>query len=240
MKFLYLLVDFFTIIVPFVFSFHPKLNFYKNFKPFFISNILIASLFLIWDILFTKLGVWGFNPDYVLGIYLFNLPLEEILFFVCIPFSCLFTYHCLNLFVQIKWKPKTENIFVLSLSTVLFIIGIYFYSKLYTSATFISLSVLLLMLKYFAKVNWLGKLIIIYPVLLIPFFIVNGILTGSGLEQPVVWYNDLENIGIRLFTIPVEDIFYGFELISLNIFLYEYFKTKFNTQSHKYDEQNFY
>jgi lycopene cyclase domain-containing protein len=91
------------------------------------------------------------------------------------------------------------------------------------------LAISLLVLKYFVKSRWLAKLIGIYPVLLIPFFIVNSILTGSGLEQPVVWYNNAENLGIRLFTIPVEDIFYGFELILLNIFLYEYFKNKFNT-----------
>lgn len=240
MKFLYLLVDVFTIIVPFIFSFHPKLKFYKNFKPFFISNIIIASAFLLWDILFTKLGVWGFNSDYVLGIYIFNLPLEEILFFICIPFSCVFTYHCLNVFFQIRWKPKTENIFVLCFSAILLFTGLYFPSRLYPASTFISLGIVLLVVKYIVKINWLGKLVIIYPVLLLPFFIVNGILTGSGLEQPVVWYNDLENLRIRLFTIPVEDIFYGFELILLNILLYEYFKNKFSNSTSEFDEQNIY
>ena len=53
----------------------------------------------------------------------------------------------------------------------------------------------------------------------------NGILTGTGLQQPVVWYNNNQNLAIRLLTIPIEDVFYGFELILLNIFLYEYFKS---------------
>ncbi len=228
MKFLYLLVDIFTVIVPFIFSFHPKLNFYKNYKPYFIGNILTAIVFISWDVLFTKMGVWGFNQEYLTGLYFINLPIEEVLFFICIPYACVFTYHCLNLYFKIKWKPKTEQYFVLSLSLLLLITGIYFHSKLYTSWTFISLGIILLALKYFAKINWLAKLVIIYPVLLIPFFIVNGILTGSGLDQPVVWYNDLENLGIRFFTIPVEDIFYGFELILLNIYFYEYFNNKFD------------
>lgn len=239
MKFLYLLVDFFTVIVPFVFSFHPKLNFYKNFKSFFLANILTAFLFLCWDILFTKIGVWGFNSDYVLGIYFFNLPIEEVLFFICIPLSCVFTYHCLNLFFKFQWSAKTENIFVLCFSAILLFTGLNFHSRLYPASTFISLGILLLVLKYIVKIKGLAKLVIIYPVLLIPFFIVNGILTGSGLEHPVVWYNDSENLGIRLFTIPVEDIFYGFELILLNVFLYEYFKNKFNKQSHKYDDVHY-
>ena len=236
MKFLYLLVNFFTVIVPFIFSFHPKLKFYRYFKSFFAANIITALLFICWDVLFTKLGVWGFNPDYVSGIYLFNLPVEEILFFICIPFACVFTYHCLNLFFKFQWTDKTENIFVICFSALLLITGCFYLSELYTSATFISLGITLPVLKYIVKINWLAKLVIIYPILLIPFFIVNGILTGSGLPQPVVWYNDAENMGIRLFTIPAEDIFYGFELILVNIFFYEFFKKKFGTQPSKFDE----
>lgn len=226
MKGLYLLIDFSTVIIPLIFSFHFKINFYKNWKAFFIANILVAALFVIFDVCFTKWGVWGFNPNYVLGIYFFNLPIEEILFFICIPFACVFTYHCLNLFFKIEWKKSTENIFILLISSGLLIAGIYYYDKLYTASTFISLSVLLIIIKYLGNVEWLPKLFSIYPLLLIPFFIVNGILTGSGLQHPVVWYNNNEIIGLRLFTIPVEDVFYGFELILLNVFVYEYFKSK--------------
>ncbi len=240
MKWTYLLVNLFTVIVPFIFSFHPKLKFYKKFKLFYLANIFIAVLFICWDVLFTKIRVWGFNPDYVLGIYFLNLPIEEILFFICIPFACVFTYHCLNIFFKLQWSAKIENIFVLCFSLLLLFVGILFHSKLYTSTTFISLGILLLVLKYGFKIKWLAKLVLIYPVLLIPFFIVNGILTGTGLQHPIVWYSDSENIGIRLLTIPIEDIFYGFELILLNIFLFEYFKNRNNNSKIIYDEQNIY
>jgi lycopene cyclase domain-containing protein len=40
---------------------------------------------------------------------------------------------------------------------------------------------------------------------LIPFLIVNGLLTSI----PVVIYNDNENLGIRIYTIPIEDTVYG-------------------------------
>jgi lycopene cyclase domain-containing protein len=226
MKLLYLLINCCTVIVPFLFSFHPKLKFYKNFKPFFLANILSACIFIIWDIYFTKIGVWGFNNEYVSGVYFYHLPIEELLFFICIPFACVFTYHCLNVLFKIKWGATTERIIVHVASFILFFIGIYFHSRLYTSYTFISLSILLITLKYFGKIKWLAKLVIIYPVLLIPFFIVNGILTGTGLQQPVVWYNNNQNLGIRLLTIPIEDVFYGFELILINVFLYEYFKNR--------------
>ena len=227
MKFTYLWVDFLTVIIPFLFSFHPKLNFHKNFKYFFPANVLAAIFFLSWDMLFTEIKVWGFNPDYISGLHLFNLPLEEVLFFLCVPFSCVFSYHCLNLHFNIRWKAKTESAFIVLFSSLLLITGLIFFSRLYTSVTFISLALLLLFLKYVMKVNWLAKLLTIYPILLIPFFIVNGILTGTGPDEPVVWYNNAENLGIRMLTIPIEDTFYGFELILLNLFFYEYIKGYF-------------
>jgi lycopene cyclase domain-containing protein len=220
MKFLYLLVDFFTVIIPLLFSFHPKIKFYKTWKAFFAANIIVASLFIIWDSLFTHLGVWNFNPGYVMGIYFFKLPIEEILFFICIPFSCVFTYYCLDKFYNLSWKPKVENIFCIFFSFTLLIAGFIFFDKLYTSATFISTAFICLLLKFVFKINWFGKAISVYALLLVPFLIVNGILTGTGIEEPVVRYNDAENLGIRISSIPVEDIFYGLELFLLNLLFY--------------------
>ena len=81
-----------------------------------------------------------------------------------------------------------------------------------------------LFLAFVAPTDWLGALFKVYAVLLIPFFIVNGILTGTGIEEPIVWYNNDEIIGFRMLTIPVEDTFYGFLLILLNVYFYERFK----------------
>lgn len=60
--------------------------------------------------------------------------------------------------------------------------------------------------------------------MLIPFFIVNGVLTGTGIEGNIVWYNDEQNLGIRLLTIPVEDSAYAFSLILMNLVLFYKFK----------------
>jgi lycopene cyclase domain-containing protein len=83
------------------------------------------------------------------------------------------------------------------------------------------------MLKFYFKIDWFGKAVSVYAILLIPFLIVNGILTGTGLEEPVVRYDNSENLGIRILSIPVEDVFYGFEMILLNIYLYKLFETAF-------------
>ena len=62
--------------------------------------------------------------------------------------------------------------------------------------------------------------------MLIPFFIVNGILTGSFIEQEVVWYNNDENLNFRLMTIPIEDVLYAFTLILSNLFIMKLLKKR--------------
>jgi lycopene cyclase domain-containing protein len=53
-------------------------------------------------------------------------------------------------------------------------------------------------------------------------FIVNGYLTW----RPIVIYNEAKMLGVRLFTIPLEDFFFGFSLIGLNLIIWEYFNRK--------------
>ena len=224
MKWLYLGINVFTVLIPLVFSFHPKIRFHLFFRETLGAISISAVIFIAWDMLFTSMGVWGFNPDYLTGIYVFHLPIEEILFFITVPYACLFTYYCMNTFFHMHWTHSAEQVFVLVTAAALMITGLLYYDRLYTSVSFISLSLLLLVLKYIMRVTWLAGFVLIYPLVLIGFFLVNGILTGMLTPEPVVFYNDNENMGIRLWTIPVEDVFYGFELILLNVFWFEYAK----------------
>ena len=225
MKWTYFLVDFFTILIPFVFSFHPRIQFHRYFKPYFIANLASASIFVAWDILFTKAGVWGFNEKYISGIRLYNLPIEEILFFFCIPFACLFTYHCFSIFFRVRWSKNWTDYIVLSLTFFLLITGAMNAGRAYTAMTFLSIGLILLLFMFVFRVDWLDRMLTTYLVLLLPFFIVNGILTGTGLKEPIVWYDNEENMAIRILTIPVEDVVYGFELIAITIFGFERLKS---------------
>ena len=227
MKFTYLLIDLFSVFIPFLFSFHPAIKFYRHFRAFFSANLISTVCFIIWDIIFTSRGVWGFNEKFTIGVKVYNLPLEEVLFFVCIPFACVFTYKCLAGIFKTSWNNNGEERMTLFLVIFFFITGICFWKKTYTAATFISCSLLLFLIRFIFQQAWVGNLYRTWLILLLPFFIVNGILTGTGLSSPVVWYNGNETIGIRILTIPVEDIIYGFELLLLTVFFYELFLSVF-------------
>jgi len=92
----YMMVLLLSGIVPFVLSFWPPLKFYKKPKALFYSIAIILVLFGSWDIGATHRGHWSFNPTGVLNVRVINLPLEEVLFFVVIPFCCIFTWEVLK------------------------------------------------------------------------------------------------------------------------------------------------
>jgi len=95
-----------------------------------------------------------------------------------------------------------------------------FHTNLYTATAFGLLAALVFLAEFILKAGWLSRFYRTYLILLIPFVVVNGLLTGTGLAAPVVWYNPAEIIGLRILSIPVEDIFYGMSLILVNVLIY--------------------
>ena len=93
----YFLVLVITIAGPLVLSFSPELGFYRSPRRLFLAIALPLPVFLLWDVVATSRGHWSFNPDYITGWMLFNLPVEEVLFFIVVPFCALFTWE------SVKW-----------------------------------------------------------------------------------------------------------------------------------------
>ena len=222
MNTLYLWLNIGSIAVPLLYSFHPKLQLYKKFHWLLLSLMLTMGVFIPWDVIFTINGVWGFNSDYFLGVEILSLPFEEWLFFMCIPFACVFTHYAVLLyFPNLKLKKVTTKAISISLVLILFVLALVNYDKWYTLVNF-SLAITLTWLVYKYNPQLLQHFLLTFLVMLIPFFIVNGVLTGSWIDNQVVWYNDAENLGIRMGTIPIEDSIYAYSMILMNLFLFEY------------------
>lgn len=222
MKYAYLLINFLSVIFPLLLSFDSRVRYYKNWKFIWPGLLLTGIVFLIWDVVFTVKGVWSFNPNYILGINFFRLPLEEILFFLTIPFSCIFIYACLNYYVKRQIPDRIVRILNYVLMLVSVIILIFYHDRLYTLINFGTLFLLLILLQFVFKVKWMNRFYLAYLVSLIPFYIVNGILTSV----PIVSYNNAENLAIRVGTIPVEDHFYLMSLLLMNVAFFEYFRKR--------------
>lgn len=223
---LYFWINILSISVPFLVSFHPRIKLYKKWGALFLSMIISMIPFIVWDVCFTEKEYWGFNPEYIAQIYWFQLPIEEWLFFICIPYACIFM-HLALLELSDKWivKQKTANYITYSLFALFLTVLVFNTSKMYTLID-MSYGILVLAHVFYWKKELLTKFYLTFLAMLVPFIIVNGVLTGFGIPDEVVWYNDNQNLGIRFFTIPVEDFVYAFSMILSALYLFEVFKKK--------------
>lgn len=216
----YLLLNIATISIPLLRSFETKYIDFKGKWKYLLPAIAIAgAFFLIWDYAFTRLGVWHFSSEYTLPFSIAGLPLGEWLFFITVPYACLFIYEVLNRFIKGDSFQSFAPYISYSFIGILSLIAVLNFGKLYTFVTF-SFTAIFLIFLLWQKVPWLSKFYRAYLVCLIPFFIVNGILTS----WPVVLYNNAENLGIRIGSIPIEDTIYGMLLLLMVTYFYERFK----------------
>ncbi|HRH37844.1 MAG TPA: lycopene cyclase domain-containing protein [Flavobacteriales bacterium] len=220
-RYYYLGLDLLSIAFPLAASFEPRIAYWRNWRGLFIGMVVMMAVFIVWDVIFTANGVWGFSPRYTLGIDVFGLPLEEWLFFVAIPYSCVYLYEVMRYAIKRDVLATIARPLSIAIIVLLGIVGVLNIDRMYTAITFLSTSVLLGVHVFVLKSPYLGRFYVGYAISLVPFFIVNGILTGWLLPEPIVWYNNAENLGIRMNTIPVEDSVYLFFFLLLTITFYE-------------------
>ncbi|HNC64904.1 MAG TPA: lycopene cyclase domain-containing protein [Chitinophagales bacterium] len=224
MSFTYILVLFFTVIICFIASFDKRLQFNKHFGAFLKASVLVAIPFIAWDVWFTAKGVWWFNINYTMGLNIAGLPLEEWLFFIFIPFSCIFTYYSIDKFFKMEWLSGFNNLIVFITVIVCSVTALLYYDKIYTLITSLSAILTVVYLHFIAKADWISKASLVFTILMLGFLPVNGILTGTGLDTPIVNYNPDDFLGIRILTIPIEDSVYGYTQFLLVLYFFKHFK----------------
>ena len=129
-KYAYLLIDIFTVLGPLALSPLAPANQKAFLKKIFPSILVIAAIFIIHDIVFTDLGVWGFNYFYLTGMNIFNLPVEEVLFFICIPFGSLFIHATVTV-QKPKWKIADSFLNIFSYFYLLWWKNFFLYPKFF-------------------------------------------------------------------------------------------------------------
>lgn len=214
MKIEYLLFNLIVFVGPLILSLKP-IFFIK--KPHLQSALfaisITAFLFLIWDYMVIG-SFWTFNNRYILGYRILNIPIEEVLFFFTVPYSCLFVWE--------NWKRTYHNenkIFLRIFLIVTLVIFMIFLSHL--TYTFIVLLVFLLVIimdivfKLHLFNRWQFQSFL--GIVIILTLITNGYLTA----RPIVLYNEAVKTNILISTVPIEDAVYGLALISLVVILYE-------------------
>jgi lycopene cyclase domain-containing protein len=197
-----------TFVGPLTRAFEPRIRYIGQTRHLLVGTLFMMSLFIPWDVVKTASGVWGFNQDYLVGPSLWGLPLEEWLFFIIVPWATFFIYEVLQLFVPWTQSKRSAFVVVEMIAAASATLALVYQDRWYTltAAGGLALGCTWLLWK---RPWWTAAFLRSWGVGLVPFFLVNGVLTGMFLPEPIVWYNNAENMGLRLGTIPIEDALYG-------------------------------
>jgi lycopene cyclase domain-containing protein len=213
----YLALMLFTLAGPLSRSFEPRIQYYKKWYALIPALLLTNAYFIPWDVWFERIGVWWFSNDYTIGYRILNLPIEEWMFFFLVPFACVFIYECTNYFIKKDYLGPYAKIITVLLMVAALVLSFIFHDRMYTLVNGLSAAVLLGLHLFVFKAKWLGRFYIGFAVSLIPFFLINGVLTAI----PIVFYDNAQNMAVRMGTIPVEDSIYCLTLLLLNTTIYE-------------------
>lgn len=214
----YILLNIGVILIPLLFSFEKKLKFYRKLPDIAVSIFITGTVYIIWDIYAAGEGHWSFNPDYVSDIKIYGLPLGEILFFITVPYAMLFLYETFLFYYGSKISSKV-NVSKYSLLLSLPFIGaaVLFSAQPYTFIVLLACAAFFIISSFYSSQINSKHYWIFISFSLFPFIIVNYVLTAL----PVVLYNPAAIWGHRFITIPLEDFFYSFSLISFYILVYK-------------------
>lgn len=216
----YLILNILIILGPLALSFEHRIRYIKKIAPVLTSVALAGGAYILWDIAATARGDWSFNDKFLTGFKVINLPVEEILFFFSVPFACIFIYENVEYYLSRKRLNISSNFF-LTLSFLFFAVALLFKDQYYTLSVLMAVSLFFVIAVLFFKDVLNSRIFWIYILIsYIPFLIVNYFLTSL----PIVTYNENAIWGIRITTIPLEDFFYSFSMLSF--FLIVYIKAK--------------
>ena len=202
-----------------LFPFFPE-RFYF-FKKWWKSILAGSFFFILWDFIFSKLGIWGFNEQYITGDNILGFPVEEICWFPVIGMCSLFVHELISRFEinAITWgKGSLLTIFVL-------MAGFYLanYEKMYSGVSAAVVMIALFACYRSGILAEIGKFSRSFLVILIPMILFDGLLTGMFTKQALVIYNVEEFSGLRIVSIPIEDFIFGYGFLAIIILLQNWF-----------------
>ncbi len=189
----------------------------RRYRSLLFSVGVVSPLYLVWDFLATWKDSWHFNPKWVLGIYVVDLPIEEVLFFFVTPFATLLIYD----FVMQKVKDREFTFVtrgrVTAVALLLLLADVFLTSYSYTFIDLVYVASSLLLVEFVdssmlkSRNYWIFVLLTYIPFMVFDFFLTS---------LPVVIYGPHSILGVRIITIPVEDALYSFSMMNFYTLFY--------------------
>ncbi len=214
----YLLFDLLILAGPLALSLMPRHDFLPRAKSLAFATLAVAVPFIAWDSAVAG-AHWWFDARYTLGVKLFGLPIEEVLFFLAVPYACAFSWETLvgGAKARVSLTPRVYGLPVLAFAAG--IVTLASGGPGYTGLTLIALGTVGVL------DHALGTALLRMPRFWAFTVLVNGftaVFNSYLTWRPVVHYGESHQVGVRIGTIPIEDFGYGLALCTATVILYQW------------------
>jgi carotenoid phi-ring synthase / carotenoid chi-ring synthase len=214
----YLLFNLVIGLPPLLLAFWRRAYFVDRLGPALWACVIAAAPFVVWDVLVTGRH-WWFDPRYTLGVHLFGLPVEELSFFVTVPFACLFMWEQVLAGHDARpraWLRLTHALSwtMLLPASIAAVMGLEYTALVLASwacaaALDHALGTMLLRTpRFWAFLGIVASLTLVF----------NGYLTA----RPVVHYDPTYQLDLRVGTIPIEDFVFGIALVTTVLIVFSW------------------
>lgn len=215
----YLLLQLSYLLIPFVLSVSSKVRTVFQLRYLLPAVVFTGLIFVMWNMRFIELGIWNYNYDYLTGIELLEIPIEEWLSFLIVPISAAYIFDWAKSKIE---QFNRQNIFV-AISLVLFILlGVLAYIFRKNMFSFFTFFLTTIYLGYTVFRNRFKQhyaaLYVSWLAILIPFTVVFSI---AGM-LPIIAYQAEQIMGIAILAVPLERFFYVFLMLLITLTIYEY------------------
>ena len=214
---LYTKIDLLVLALPLSLSFDRKVAFWRRWPQVFAAIAAVVFVFGAWDAWMASRGIWSFHPEHAGTWRFLHLPMGEWLFFVCVPYACLFVLACSRAyFVD---RPLAIPRWIVALAAAACFALAFACRELgYTATVLLSGGVALAVMEALDPATLRSRNFwVALGLTYLPFLVANGFLTGI----PIVLYDDSQNLGIRVGTIPLEDFLFSFSMMALSVRVYD-------------------
>lgn len=222
MKYTFLLLALGLLVLPLVFNFHKNIFKNGNFKAALGASLISAIIFSTLAVVLQLLGVLIYSTDRTIGVLFKDIPIEQYL----LNFSFSLVGVSLYQYLNISFPKNDLQRYSLAISNLLLGLCIAFlffgYSKWYTLLTFSTLLLVLFLIEYVGKLRFMYKAYRAFMVMLIPFYLVYGVLFWNGILK--VSQNGL--FGLYIAKIPLENHFIALSTLLVSVYMFEFFRSK--------------
>ena len=220
MKIEYILLNILIFSGPFFLSFDRKVHYFRYWLTAFLSIGIVMIPFIIWDSAVSG-SHWHFNENFTISVRIWGLPPGDWMFFISVPFSCLFVWQIIVTDMKILFVQKKKILYYISVAFLILSFSFLFFGKIYSSLVCFAIAFTIIF-DMIMKTNLLSqKQAYLYLAILTALIMIfNGYLTA----RPVVLYNSQYVSNIKIWTIPIEDFGYGYTFILLCTIIFEKLK----------------